>query len=194
MQDWIPETLDIKGIKAKPQLFDSEKVVPVLDLGQGGFAAERVAEQALSIGGALAGSINVTKSITEALDCQRATNRRDVMARVMGLTIEVSWNQAGATAFNGRVMHVKLGLDPDAGSTLWVARYNGFCNTVQSKQFFNPLELWDGIVPAGYRLEVEFNCTADWSGGGGAASWPAGTNYAISLYGVKKLRGGQLPI
>lgn len=193
-QHWIAEALDLKGLKSKPEIFDAEKVVPVLDLGQGGFSSERALAGATSSAGSIAGVTTITTVRTP--DLRYSNEKRERCARIHSLYAYVAFNQAGALAMNGRWFSYSFQLFDSAGTgRIYIARQEQEIITARGFYAFNLLALsnWHGYVLPGYAAETTITLQADFVGAGGAA-FPAGTTAGYASSYTIKSKGGQLPI
>ncbi len=192
MQNWIPDLLDIKGVKSKPNLFDTDRCVAIIDLGQGGFASELSRSIVSSTGGNLAGGANFVFNTT--LDCRHQSNNRRVTGRFHSLFAEVDLDQAGALALNQRRMYIAISLFPDAGSDSLVFRQRWTVSSAQSKHPVNPLHIsWSGFVPSGWIARWLVDLQPDYIGAG-PANFPANSFFNYSDSFTIKPEGAQLPV
>lgn len=192
MQNWIPDLLNIKGIKSKPNLFDTERCVSIVDLGQGGFASELSRAVVQSTGGALAGGAGFTFNTT--LDCRLSTNTRRVTGRFHSLYAEVVLDQAGALALNQRRMYIAISLAGESGLDSEVFRQRWTVSSAQSTHPVNPLHIsWSGFVPSGFIARWLVTLQPDYLGAGPAV-FPANSFFNFSDSFTIKPEGAQLPI
>ena len=196
---WVPNALGLKGVPTKPQRWDTEKVIPTLDMGQGGFSNEYSQETTFWASVSIAGQTQI--QINPGPSCKFATgltpafeprNESPFHARVTRCLVAVYFDQAGATALDGRYYRVSLGSSNDNGNNIWLESSN---ERVDDKIERYHQELDETmIVQPGNEFAVEIELQADWSGGAGPAVFPANTEAFVFLQWYKKPLGGQLPI
>lgn len=197
---WVPATLGIKGEGTKPQQFDTSKVSPVLDMGQGGFAYEEEAGIISDASIVLAGlsGYNYAPGVSccfgpGATPGSAPANERPNHARINRAMIEVVIaNMASAALLSGRYMEYYFGLRNDAGAQLWLEAGHLYGSS-QLQRYYAEIDETILVHP-GHEFEMRIALQVDWSGGAGPATFPAGTVANFYTQSYKKPLGGQLPI
>lgn len=196
---WVPKTLGIKGEGTKPQEFDTSKVAPVLDMGQGGFAYDG---QAQAAGGAAALIAGVDEYYYHTgVSClfgaggspQNAPkNESPFHARILRSLIDITVTQASAPTMSGRYIEYRFGVKDDGGSYHWLEAGHWFGSS-QIQHYFAEIDETIIVLP-GFEFVAFVRFQPDWSGGAGPAVFPAGTIVGVTVQYYKKPFGGQLPI
>jgi len=190
---WLPELTAIKGGQTRPQEMDLGAVSCVLDVGQGGFCNER-AHECVTSSGSLAGLTSVTSPTN--IDTRVSQVGEICQARIHHFCKEVEFDAAGAAAMgNNRYMLICLKLQDSTGLVLPPFVGEMFeLNTNKGTYIFNATKYGSLLVPSDYRVLSEVTSQNDWSGGGGAAVFPANTTSTSGYSYTLKAKGGQIPL
>lgn len=194
---WMPGALGIKGHTTKPQELDTSKVVPVVDVTQGGFANESDQSNVTNLNVSLAG---VTSLLTHpGISCRFSTgggpanaaaNESPFHARVTRASANVFFTAAGLAGLANRYMLIQFGLTLDSGAQMWLFQRLHFLWDKTAEYEAN----LDGmLINPGSEFVVRAYLLPAYNGGAGGATFPAGTTISIWTQSYKKPLGGQLP-
>jgi len=186
-QGFLEELMDVKGYHINPQQFESGTVYPNVEITQGGFAKGGVG--VINSGSALA-MVGLHTRLVTGTFAQPFPERRQV--RIVNESIQVSFDAAGMTTFDGKIFEVTWYLTgvPNPALRSVVDRYEQVVTDLGEGRNYNfPLRRtgWLNIIPHLSNLNWEVHCL------NAGINFPAATFAQRATWSITKAEGAWLP-